>query len=222
MGARRWVAAWRRRSDARGVGRRRAARAMDPPSRNGHQLRRAGSRAHLRRRPPRRSTSRRNEGRPDPRRRRPAGKVGSASVALDGWASMSHPDLLRMPDGTLRSFFGGIRSTSPGETNNAMNTATAPARGTTWTLKPGKAAQAVYAYITGVTGGALRRTERRSRPGPELRASASTTASTPRSPTAASRRRAAASTTRRSRSTRPAARPGSASTRTRTRGPECS
>ena len=59
----------------------------------------------------------------------PTGSVGADSVALGGWASMSHPDLLRMPDGTLRAFFGGIRSTSPGETNNSMNTATAPASG---------------------------------------------------------------------------------------------
>ena len=68
---------------------------------------------------------------------------------------MSHPDLLRMPDGSLRAFFGGIRSTSPGETNNAMNTATAPAAGAPWTLKPGKAAQATYAYATGVAGAGL-------------------------------------------------------------------
>src|SRR5262245_45822252 len=51
----------------------------------------------------------------------PAGKVGASVVALGGWSAMSHPDLLRMPDGTLRVFFGGIRSTNPGETNNAMN-----------------------------------------------------------------------------------------------------
>jgi hypothetical protein len=68
---------------------------------------------------------------------------------------MSHADLLRMPDNTLRAFFGGIRSTSAGETNNAMNTATAPASGSPWTLKPGKAAQATYAYATSVTGAGL-------------------------------------------------------------------
>jgi hypothetical protein len=83
------------------------------------------------------------------------GKVGSASVALGGWASMSHPDLLRMPDGSLRVFFGGIRSTNPGETNNALNTATAPASGATWTLQPGKAAQATYAYATTSAGAGL-------------------------------------------------------------------
>jgi hypothetical protein len=83
------------------------------------------------------------------------GKVGATAVALGGWSSMSHPDLLRMPDGTLRVFFGGIRSTNPGETNNAMNTATAPASGAQWTLKPGKAAQATYAYATSYAGAGL-------------------------------------------------------------------
>ena len=83
----------------------------------------------------------------------PAGRVGAATVAFGGWSSaMSHPDLLRMPDGSLRALFGGIRTTNPGEPNNAMNTATAPASGAPWTLKPGKAAQAPYAYATGVAG----------------------------------------------------------------------
>jgi hypothetical protein len=86
-----------------------------------------------------------------------AGIVGADTVALDNWNAIAHPDLLRMPDNTLRAFFGGIRSTSPGETNNAMNTATAPAAGSPWTLKPGRAAQALYAYATSVTGAALTR-----------------------------------------------------------------
>jgi hypothetical protein len=83
------------------------------------------------------------------------GKVGGDAVALGGWSAMSHPDLLRMPDGSLRAFFGGIRSTSAGETNNSLNTATAPASGAPWTLKPGKAAQSTSAYATGVAGAGL-------------------------------------------------------------------
>ena len=83
------------------------------------------------------------------------GKVGSTAVALGGWASMSHPDLLRMPDGSLRVFFGGIRSTNPGETNNAMNTATAPSSGAQWSLQSGRAAQATYAYATSYAGAGL-------------------------------------------------------------------
>lgn len=85
----------------------------------------------------------------------PAGKVGADAVALGGWASMSHPDLLRMPDGSLRAFFGGIRSTTPGETNNSLNTATAPVAGKPWTLKPGKAAQSTSAYAAGVAGAGI-------------------------------------------------------------------
>lgn len=85
----------------------------------------------------------------------PAGKVGATSVALGGWRTMNHPDLLRLPDGSLRVFFGGIRSTSPGETNTALNTATAPASGAPWTLQPGKAAQSNSAYAGATTGAGL-------------------------------------------------------------------
>ena len=85
----------------------------------------------------------------------PSGQVGPDAVALGGWSAMSHPDLLRMPDGTLRAFFGGIRSTSPGETNKRLSTATAPASGTPWTLKPGDVVQAPSAYATGVAGAGL-------------------------------------------------------------------
>ncbi len=85
----------------------------------------------------------------------PAGKVGVDSVAVGGWAAMSHPDLLRMPDGSLRAFFGGIRSTNVNETNKRLSTATAPASGTPWTLKPGDVVQAPSAYATGVAGAGL-------------------------------------------------------------------
>jgi len=80
----------------------------------------------------------------------PAGKVGADSVALGGWAAMSHPDLLRMPDNTLRAFFGGISAAGSG-----LYTATASASGRPWTLQPGRAAQALYAYATSVTGAGL-------------------------------------------------------------------
>ena len=83
------------------------------------------------------------------------GAVGADSVALGGWATMSNPDLLRMPDGSLRAFFGGIRSTAPGEPNDAMNTATAPPGGGPWTLQIGKAAKATYAYATTAAGAGL-------------------------------------------------------------------
>ena len=81
------------------------------------------------------------------------GKVGADAVALGGWSAMSHPDLLRMPDGSLRAFFGGIRSTNTGETNNSLNTATAPASRTVDACR--KAAQSTSAYATGVAGAGL-------------------------------------------------------------------
>jgi hypothetical protein len=86
---------------------------------------------------------------------RPNGAVGPAAVALGGWSGMSHPDLLRMPDGSLRAFFGGIRSGSPNEPNDAMNSATAPAAGTPWTLTTGNVAQSTSAYATSVAGAGL-------------------------------------------------------------------
>jgi hypothetical protein len=85
----------------------------------------------------------------------PGGAVGADSVALGGWSAMSHPDLLRMPDGSLRAFFGGIRSTNVGETNKRLSTATAPAAGTPWTLRSGDVVQAPSAYATGVAGAGL-------------------------------------------------------------------
>jgi hypothetical protein len=85
----------------------------------------------------------------------PGGAVGADSVALGGWSAMSHPDVLRMPDGSLRAFFGGIRSTNVGETNKRLSTATAPAAGTPWTLRSGDVVQAPSAYATGVTGAGL-------------------------------------------------------------------
>ena len=85
----------------------------------------------------------------------PGGAVGADSVAVGGWSAMSHPDLLRMPDGSLRGFFGGIRSTNAGETNKRLSTATAPAAGTPWTLRPGDVVQAPSAYATGVAGAGL-------------------------------------------------------------------
>jgi hypothetical protein len=87
----------------------------------------------------------------------PNGTVGAEAVALGGWMSMNHPDVLRMPDNTLRAFFGGIRTTGAGETNNSLNTATAPAAGIPWTLQIGKAAQSRSAYSGATTGAGLAR-----------------------------------------------------------------
>ncbi|MDQ3981630.1 MAG: hypothetical protein M3271_02995 [Actinomycetota bacterium] len=68
----------------------------------------------------------------------PDGTVGSTDVAQSGWASMwPVPDLIPTSDGGLRAFWGGIRSTSSGETNTNISTASAPAAGSPWTLQSG-------------------------------------------------------------------------------------
>ena len=74
------------------------------------------------------------------------GLPGAVTQIVSGWASANYPDLVAMPDGTLRAFFGGIRSTNAGETNNSLNTATAPGTGTPWTLQEGKAAASTVVY----------------------------------------------------------------------------
>jgi hypothetical protein len=84
----------------------------------------------------------------------PNGTASTPNVIQTGWASInSVPDLLATPDG-LRVFFGGIRTTNPNETNDNLNTATAPADGLTWTLVPGNVVKGDSAY-GGDTGAAL-------------------------------------------------------------------
>jgi hypothetical protein len=77
----------------------------------------------------------------------PTGAVGGAGTIAGGWASISNvTDVIVTPDGGLRAFFGGIRTTNPGETNSNMNTATASASGQDWSLVPGSAVKGDSAY----------------------------------------------------------------------------
>src|SRR3954447_7036810 len=67
----------------------------------------------------------------------PDGTASAPNVIQTGWAGISPvPDVLATPDG-LRVFFGGIRTTNSSETNDNMNTATAPPSGAAWDLVPG-------------------------------------------------------------------------------------
>jgi hypothetical protein len=78
----------------------------------------------------------------------PAGSASPVNVIQSGWAGISSvPKLLATPEG-LRIFFGGIRTTNAGETNNNLNTATAPADGAAWTLVPGTVAKGDSAYAS--------------------------------------------------------------------------
>jgi len=83
-----------------------------------------------------------------------AGAVGAATPIAQGWAGVENPALLVAPDGTLRAFWGGIKSTDPANTNDALNTATAPADGSAWTLQPGRVSGDSSAYVS-PTGAAV-------------------------------------------------------------------
>src|SRR3954452_1349345 len=74
------------------------------------------------------------------------GTVSAPNPIVTGWASVSPvADILTTADG-LRVFFGGIRTTDAGETNDNLNTATAPPDGSAWTLVPGSVAKSDSAY----------------------------------------------------------------------------
>lgn len=65
-----------------------------------------------------------------------AGRVGSKSSVVSGWASTAGPAALAMPDGTLRAFVPG--SINPGDSGPAIgvHTLTASAAGGKWVLAP--------------------------------------------------------------------------------------
>lgn len=84
-----------------------------------------------------------------------AGSVGATTPIQTDWASMSSvPDLVLNADGSLRAFFGGIRTTNSDETNDELSTATAPPSGAAWTLAPGNVTPggaSAYASDVGAT-----------------------------------------------------------------------
>lgn len=68
----------------------------------------------------------------------PGGTVGATDVVQSGWASAwPVPDLVPTPDGGLRAFWGGIRSTQSNEEHTNISSATAPSSGSPWTLQAG-------------------------------------------------------------------------------------
>ena len=76
-----------------------------------------------------------------------AGAVGTPEPIQQGWASLSNPAII-LDGGGLRAFFGGIRTIDPGETNNNLNTATAPLSGGAWALAPDTVATDSSAYAS--------------------------------------------------------------------------
>ncbi|MFL5896553.1 MAG: hypothetical protein ACJ76Z_15745 [Thermoleophilaceae bacterium] len=77
----------------------------------------------------------------------PSGAAAAPNPVTAGWASITAvPALVRTPDGGLRLFFGGIRTTAPNEPNDNMNTATADAGGGSWSLFGGTIVKGDSAY----------------------------------------------------------------------------
>jgi hypothetical protein len=75
------------------------------------------------------------------------GAVGTPAPITTGWATITAvPDLVTMPDGSLRVLFGGIRTTNFDEPNSNLNTATAPAAGAPWSLFTGTTVTGDAAY----------------------------------------------------------------------------
>jgi hypothetical protein len=75
-----------------------------------------------------------------------AGAMGSAAPIVTGWAGMGDAALVPTPDGGLRVFFSGSRSTTSGEPLFGLNTATAPPAGRPWSLEPASIATRDFAY----------------------------------------------------------------------------
>ena len=77
----------------------------------------------------------------------PNGVVAPPNLITSGWATItSVPDVVTMPDGSLRAFFGGLHSTNSDDPNLNMNTATAPPSGAAWTVPPGTIVKGDSAY----------------------------------------------------------------------------
>jgi hypothetical protein len=77
----------------------------------------------------------------------PGGAAGQPEPITANWATLTPvPDLITQLDGSLRVFFGGIRTTDHNEPNSNMNTATAPAAGTPWSVLAGTTVTGDAAY----------------------------------------------------------------------------
>lgn len=83
------------------------------------------------------------------------GGVSAANPVTQDWAGITpSPDIVTMPDGSLRAFFGGIRTTNANEPNQNLNTATATPDGQSWALFPGTIVKGDSAYASDI-GAAL-------------------------------------------------------------------
>src|SRR5215213_3965326 len=68
----------------------------------------------------------------------PNGTLLGNNPVETNWAGMRAPALVTAADGvTLEAFFGGVRTTNPGETNKELNQSESQDRGEEWALRPG-------------------------------------------------------------------------------------
>jgi hypothetical protein len=79
-----------------------------------------------------------------------AGVVGATTPATTGFASVGNPDVVVLPDGSMRIFFGGLTSSSGGR--NGVQSAVAPAgaEAAAWTLTGARVSSTQSAIPDGV------------------------------------------------------------------------
>lgn len=77
----------------------------------------------------------------------PAGRSQAPNAIVTGWAGVNVPDLVRLHDGRLRVYFGGIRSGAR-DPQQSLNTAVAESDGKAWELQVGSATTSTRAYAS--------------------------------------------------------------------------
>ncbi len=86
----------------------------------------------------------------------PSGKLLATTPIESGWAEIANPALVPQPGGSIRVFWGGIRTTDPAETNKELNTALSFDGGATWVLQTGSVVpDGGQAYGSSVSAAAL-------------------------------------------------------------------
>lgn len=90
----------------------------------------------------------------------PGGKpLGSPNAIVSGWGDLTTPTLAVSPDGSLRVFFSGLRSTDSKDpyVSGAVYTATSPASGKSWSLDSGSISKGRAYGSNSVIAGAFTR-----------------------------------------------------------------
>ena len=67
----------------------------------------------------------------------PKGRIGATSPIAGGWTGFENPAIVAAPGGGLRVFFGAIRSITPGDPDDDLETAASADGGRSWALTEG-------------------------------------------------------------------------------------